>query len=62
MSIEDLIEKVKEAASKRTPEERSELLRKAHILDENGEFCKEYFPSEYIKIDMVLHPNEFKGD
>jgi len=44
MSIEDLTKKVKEAAERRTPEERAELLRKAHILDENGEFCEEYFP------------------
>ena len=49
MSIEDLTKKVKEAAEKRTPEERAELLRKAHILDDNGEFCKEYFTSDYME-------------
>ena len=46
MDIKDLTDKVKEAANKRTPEERAELLRKAHILDDGGNFCKEYFTSK----------------
>lgn len=53
MGIEDLTEKVKEAASKRTPEERAELLRKAHILDKNGEFCKEHFKLRNLYVRLL---------
>lgn len=53
MNIEDLTKKVKEAAKKRTPEERTKLLRKANILDENGEFCKEYFSLRNLYVRLL---------
>ena len=43
MSIIELMEKAKISASKRTPEDRKELLIEAHILDSNGVYDSKYF-------------------
>ena len=48
MSISDLVKKENEAAKTRTPEERAALLKKAHILDDDGFFCEGYFSEETI--------------
>lgn len=53
MDIKDLTERVKDAASKHTPEERAYLLREAHILDENGEFHKEYFNLRNLYVRLL---------
>ena len=46
MNIETLTQKIIEASKTRTPEQRKELLQKAGILDENGDFDKRYFSVE----------------
>ena len=49
MSIEELIVKVKEAEKKRTPQQRRELLIKAHILDNDGYYDARYFRKETVE-------------
>ena len=51
MHIQELTRRVKEAAKNRTPEERLQLLKDADILDEEGNFCKEYFSEETVAKD-----------
>lgn len=41
----------------RTPEERADLLIKAKILDENGNYLPEYFP-ETIKQQKLKETNK----
>jgi len=48
MSIEELIVKVQEAEKLRTPQQRRELLIKAHILDKNGHYDARYFREETV--------------
>jgi len=45
----DLSERLIESSSKRTPEQKSALLKKAKVLDENGNFCEGYFSDETIE-------------
>ena len=47
MSIEELIESVKKRKS--TPEEMRDLLIKAKVLDEDGNYHKDYFSKETIE-------------
>ncbi len=54
MCIQELTDKVKEAAKKRTPAQRTALLKKAHIIDENGYFSEEYFSQETVNRDKQL--------
>ena len=49
MSIEELILKVKEAEKTRTPQQRRELLIKAHILDQDGHYDARYFRKETVE-------------
>ena len=49
MSIEELIAKVKEAEKTRTPQQRRELLIKAHILDQDGNYDARYFRKETVE-------------
>jgi len=49
MSIEELIIKVQEAEKKRTPQQRLELLIKAHILDKDGHYDARYFRKETVE-------------
>ena len=49
MSIEELIIKVKEAEKTRTPQQRRELLIKAHILDQDGYYDARYFRKETVE-------------
>jgi hypothetical protein len=51
MSITELIEKVKASAKARTPEQRMELLKKAHILDATGHYDPRYFSEETVRKD-----------
>ena len=49
MSIEELIVKVQEAEKKRTPQQKRELLIKAHILDQDGYYDARYFRKETVE-------------
>ncbi|GEM_PF-1930804 len=50
MSIIELIEKAKISASKRSKEERTQLLIDAHILDRTGQhYDEKYFSKETVK-------------
>lgn len=49
MSIEDLIVKVTEAEKRRTPKQSQELLVKAKILDENGNYDINFFRKETVE-------------
>lgn len=43
MSIQELTQKVKKSAQMRTHDQRIKLLKKAHVLDSEGEFDKKFF-------------------
>lgn len=49
MSITKLTEKVKLAAKHRTRQQRLVLLQKAKILDEEGEFHRDFFTKRTIE-------------
>ncbi|MDO9179509.1 MAG: hypothetical protein Q7U16_14505 [Agitococcus sp.] len=49
MSITELTEKVKASAKARTPEQRMELLRKAHILDKSGHYDVRFFSTNTVQ-------------
>jgi hypothetical protein len=51
MSIDELIEKAKESSKKRTREEGIQMLRDAHIIDEDGFYCKDFFSEETVRKD-----------
>lgn len=52
MSISELIEKVEKSANKRSPSERLELLREAHIIDETGNYDSKYFSKKTVEQDI----------
>lgn len=52
MLAEDLLVKVKEYAKKMTPDDRLKLLKKAHILDDNGIYDARFFSEETVKADI----------
>lgn len=49
MSIVELTEKVKDAAQRRSPEERMKLLQEANILTEEGTFDRRFFSEDTVK-------------
>jgi len=51
MCIQELTQRVKEAAKRRTPAERANLLKKAHIIDNNGYFSEKYFSEDTVRKD-----------
>ena len=57
MCIQELTDKVKEAAKKRTPAQRVELLKKANIIDGNGYFSEKYFSQETVNRDKQASPS-----
>lgn len=52
MFISELLEKAKASAKLRTRKENIILLRKAHIIDENGYYDPKYFSEETVKNDI----------
>ena len=56
MCIQELTDKVTEAAKKRTPAQRVELLKKANIIDDNGYFSEQYFSQETVNRDKLASP------
>lgn len=52
MSISELLEKVEKSANKRTPSERLELLKEAHIIDEMGNYDSKYFSKKTVEQDI----------
>lgn len=53
MCIQELTDKVRGAAKKRTPAQRVELLKKANIIDDNGYFSEKYFSQETVNKDRL---------
>ena len=51
MCIQELTDRVKEAAKLRTPAERADLLKKAHIIDNDGYFSEKYFSEDTVRKD-----------
>lgn len=49
MSITELTQRIRQAAKHRSPEQERELLRKAHILDDNGYYCARFFSKETVR-------------
>jgi hypothetical protein len=49
MSMVELMNKVKESASKRTDEEWNRLLIEARILDKDGNYDARYFSKETVE-------------
>lgn len=54
MSIIELIKKIESSEKTRTSQQRIALLQKAHILNANGEFNRNFFKSE--QSDKVNKP------
>lgn len=52
MSASDLLTKATEFAKKMTPNDRLVLLKKAHILDDNGIFDSRFFSQKTIDLDL----------
>lgn len=48
MSIVELTAKVKASAQRRSPEERFELLKDAHILTTDGTYDRRFFSQETV--------------
>lgn len=53
MGIDELMKKVKLRAKKRTHEDRIELLKKAHIIGDDGYYLSEYFSEETVRKDRL---------
>lgn len=51
MSIQELTKKVKQASKNRTHEERIDLLKKAHIIDNDGFYSSSFFSEETVRKD-----------
>ena len=51
MNIIELTKKVRESAATKTKEQQIELLKKANIIDENGYYSTQFFPS--ILLQMI---------
>ena len=56
MGIQELTDKAKKTAKERTPANRAELLKKAHIIDDNGYFSEQYFSQDTVNKDKQTHP------
>jgi len=54
MYIQELTGKVKKTAKERTPAQRVALLRRAHIIDENGYFSRQYFSQDTVGRDKQM--------
>lgn len=51
MTLAELTKELRESSQSWTKEERLELLQKAHILDQDGFFCADYFSEETVRKD-----------
>ncbi|HAT1543979.1 hypothetical protein [Aeromonas hydrophila] len=51
MSIKDITKKVRDASLKRTHNARVKMLRRAHIIDNNGYYSEHYFSEETVEKD-----------
>jgi len=53
MSLEALMKKIKDSSEKRTPKERTALLKKAHIIDKKGRYDAKYFSKTTVAKDKA---------
>ena len=47
------MEVIRKGSSERTKEQRAELLRKAQILDDNGDYVERFFSQETLEKDKA---------
>lgn len=53
MSITELMQKIEASSKRRTDEQRTNLLRKAHIIDADGYYDARFFSAETVAKDKA---------